>query len=888
MPAIPEVFNQPGAGFVLLVEGRKDKPIEKEWQEHPHSYEDACRHRGNVGVVAGNGFVGLDLDDPAAFEGVELPPTTEWQTRPGRFGMWFAADDVAEVLAAEKKKPDFAQFLLYKDGKKCGELKLCRSYQVIPPSYKYVDPATEKTVEPGKARPEFRVDYVLVDSSPPAAIKLSWLVGILKAAGISFTSKLDKNAADLEARGKAARQKAAAAALAEQKGDRERAYCEAALQGEITALRNTSEGERNDRLNKAAFVLGQLIGPGQLDEPEVVSSLRAAARQIGLTAEEAEKTIQSGIEAGKTEPREISSKTPDDPAAKFDEISEEELNAYSLPSGPVFECHLPKEHFIQRYMAYGDDISDAYPEYWFAAGIFSLAVVCDKKLKVELKQETIYPNLYVSINGMSSLARKSTAVNKAEEILLRADSSLLPAMIPTEFSPEAFIEHMSNYNHAPWIRDEAAGILGLMKRDYMRGFKDSLMNLYGNKPFHRKLRTSQRKGAQTEFNVDDPYLNLLWATTGASLAANTDQNDTLSGFMARFMFFFPQGKKKKRMPLEEGTAAVSMFEDVIVDQLAQIAEIKNRDCTTMHFSPEAADYFSRWQIIREAEIESQNNGNLLQIYSRMAPAIVKLSMLFELGMPDFDPYRPIRAEFVAEACRLADTYLMPTATAVYELVGANAEKNRLDKIVEHLKKHGGRAVRREILRATRLTKKEFDEAIDTMVESGEIELREEHPIGAGRPRTWILLNCVNNVYNVSNVNNVNYVTEIPANSSGDTGDTRDISDISDKIDEINSSPPVGGSAPAVASPAADPSATAQDAARNQHFAEKAAAVAANDPGFTKFKEKMSRRACVLCGRHFSYDLTRYDDKDVHGYVCTTCHMQGPPPVPESTKQEKLL
>jgi len=234
---------------------------------------------------------------------------------------------------------------------------------------------------------------------------------------------------------------------------------------------------------------------------------------------------------------------------KGEEISEEELEAYSLPEGPKFECALPKEHFIQRFMAYGSDISDAYIEYWFAGSLFALAVVADKKIKVSLKQGTIYPNLYISINGKSSLARKSTVVDKVEEMLCQVSPGLQFSRVPTEFSPEAFTEHLSDYNHAPWIRDEAAGVLSLMKRDYMRGFKDSLMQLYDSKPFYRKLRTSQRKNVRTEFRVDDPYLNLLWATTDASLGANTEQNDTLSGFMARFLFFFPQGKKSKWLPL---------------------------------------------------------------------------------------------------------------------------------------------------------------------------------------------------------------------------------------------------------------------------------------------------------------------------------------------------
>ena len=223
-------------------------------------------------------------------------------------------------------------------------------------------------------------------------------------------------------------------------------------------------------------------------------------------------------------------------------ISEEELEAYSLPEGPKFECHLQPDHFITRYMARGFDISDAYPEYWFSGGLHALAVVADKKIKMELRQGTIYTNLYIFNIGKSTLSRKSTASDKTEAMLDTVCPFLLDAKVPTEFSPEAFIEHMDEHNHAPWVRDEAAGVLSLMKRDYMRGFKDSLMQLYDCKPYHRKLRTSQRKKVKTDFRVDDPYLNLFWSTTGAGFGANTEQNDTLSGFLARFIFFSTRQK----------------------------------------------------------------------------------------------------------------------------------------------------------------------------------------------------------------------------------------------------------------------------------------------------------------------------------------------------------
>jgi hypothetical protein len=44
-----------------------------------------------------------------------------------------------------------------------------------------------------------------------------------------------------------------------------------------------------------------------------------------------------------------------------------------------------------------------------------------------------------------------------------------------------------------------------MKKDYMRGFKDTLMMLYDCKQIHRKLRTKS-SGEKSDFNVEDPYL----------------------------------------------------------------------------------------------------------------------------------------------------------------------------------------------------------------------------------------------------------------------------------------------------------------------------------------------------------------------------------------------
>jgi len=441
-------------------------------------------------------------------------------------------------------------------------------------------------------------------------------------------------------------------------------------------------------------------------------------------------------------------------------ISEEEIEAYSIPAGAKFECTLPPDHFISQFMAYGAEVSDAYDEYWFAGGLFALAVVADKKIKVALRQGALYPNLYVSINGKSSLSRKSTVVDKTESMLLQVLPGL--SVVPAEFSPEAFTEHMSGSQHTAWIRDEASGVLSLMKKDYMRGFKDALMQLYDCRAYSRKLRTSQRKSEQTEFNVSDPYLNVLFATTDAALAANTDINDTLSGFLARYLFFFPTGKKSRWMPLEEGTEEISTHEGRVRDQLSGIAKKMQdlEECTTMHLSLDAAKYYTEWQRVREEKWIASNDGACQQIYSRLAPTVVKFGMVFELGSPDFDVSKSIRVEFIQEACRLVDSYFMPAAKAIYDIVGSNAEKNVIDKITQYLKNHNGKATKRDILKATKVLSEDFDSYISTMVESGTVEIKTQKNNGKGRDSVWVLLLPDPSVTNVSSVSNVSKVSNV--------------------------------------------------------------------------------------------------------------------------------
>jgi hypothetical protein len=81
------------------------------------------------------------------------------------------------------------------------------------------------------------------------------------------------------------------------------AYAMAALRDETRMVAAARPGTRNDTLNRAAFSLGQLVAAGLLPPLAVVSTLASAAERAGLPADEARRTIRSGLAAGARCPR---------------------------------------------------------------------------------------------------------------------------------------------------------------------------------------------------------------------------------------------------------------------------------------------------------------------------------------------------------------------------------------------------------------------------------------------------------------------------------------------------------------------------------------------------------------------------------------------------------
>ena len=86
-----------------------------------------------------------------------------------------------------------------------------------------------------------------------------------------------------------------------------RGYGEAALAGEVEAVRSAAEGTRNVTLYEAALKIGSLVGAGLLDAHRAVGTIVDAGLAAGLGEAEVVATVRSGFAVGLANPRQVAS-----------------------------------------------------------------------------------------------------------------------------------------------------------------------------------------------------------------------------------------------------------------------------------------------------------------------------------------------------------------------------------------------------------------------------------------------------------------------------------------------------------------------------------------------------------------------------------------------------
>jgi hypothetical protein len=403
---------------------------------------------------------------------------------------------------------------------------------------------------------------------------------------------------------------------------------------------------------------------------------------------------------------------------------------------------LEPDNFISEFMTYWSTRTDAYLEFFHMGAVTLLSVAVDRHIVIPLSFGDVYTNTWTFGVGLSSVARKSTALGKCK---IMAEATFpMSRSLPGMFSTEGFIEKLSEAPKAYLVKDECGQVLqSINKKQYLADLRDVLAELFECTTVHRTLRTSQRKKAKTDFIVRDPYITFAWATTPDNFEQSVSVLDITSGYLVRFLYYYPRYPKV--------TKPISMSTGLMADGLSVlgcryeiiIRAIERFDSITFSISNVAFDAYNIWYISKQEElIDKPTMENT--IFSRLSTYVFKLAALYYVGSREFldtsnEKYRecnPDNADrlpgdesrrfictieipdrYFFAALRDVRDYFLPVAVDLLDGIDATKSENIQKQITKFLKTEGGRVTRGQLLKKLKIKAKDFNEHLDTLLEA---------------------------------------------------------------------------------------------------------------------------------------------------------------------------
>jgi len=370
-------------------------------------------------------------------------------------------------------------------------------------------------------------------------------------------------------------------------------------------------------------------------------------------------------------------------------ISQEEFEKEERKGELKLKINLSDENFITKYVQIFSQRTDAPIDYHYCCAISVISSLINRKIKCSLAQETIYPNCWLFLVGDPTTARKSVATRFAENLLRDVGYN---SFLPTDFTPESLIEFLADTPRCLFLFDEGAGFLTrLNKKTYNADLKYVLCRLYDNTDYRRKLRT--RRGENTDFRVESPYLNQLIGIQPQSLARHSNEEDFESGFCLRFLYSYPTYPRKLRALslltekdkenyryLVEEAKKIKEF----IDEIEEEEEIKWKEG--------AFTYFIKWSTALQEESLKTKNPDFKNAIGRLIIYAIKLAMVFAVAEKE----KTIDINIIKESCRIITSYFLPMHLRVYNLIKYDINKNLQERIINFLERNGGSATYRTV------------------------------------------------------------------------------------------------------------------------------------------------------------------------------------------------
>ena len=383
---------------------------------------------------------------------------------------------------------------------------------------------------------------------------------------------------------------------------------------------------------------------------------------------------------------------------------------------------------IEDYLSYASRLTDAPIEYHRAAAL-TLTAASVGPTPIDTTPRHMFPHTWNLPLGRAG-DRKTTSIEILDSVM-----SLDIPRLANEYSKEGLIAEVAEKPHAVGLLDECGGTLKNLKnnRHYNTGLDDIMCSLYSKTgEYKRKLRSET-------FTINKPCLTLMWATTFKKFRRNVSVDDWTSGFLGRFQIVYAE--RQETLPRRNIDAEDTRRLKELKDKAQDVYDCFHANKLSFKFDEAAFKLIGKWQTDKESvEYDNEDvNDTYAAVSSRMGDYLTKDSALFEVDRLSskvgsslstrslsnlVNSPIVISVDSVQKSMDYNDNLLSVLSNKILNKLSEteiSRDLVRLSKVVCRCAKPDGWAERQDVLPRMNLKANQFEEILQTAMQSGEIE-----------------------------------------------------------------------------------------------------------------------------------------------------------------------
>lgn len=372
---------------------------------------------------------------------------------------------------------------------------------------------------------------------------------------------------------------------------------------------------------------------------------------------------------------------------------------------------IPLRGFIREYLDYATLCTDAHPKYHVMAiaPIVANAVAAEHDLVVD--NEPIPLHDFFLIVG-SSGTRKSAAIKRAIRTFQPCyEQHKLEHRIwfPESCTPEGIMDALSVDPNRIMVLSEWTELQSQVHANYWKHTPQFFELIFDRMPVHR-LKMSQN------VKIDRPALTIIGGSTPSLIKQHTSSNDWEAGKLARYIICpaeKPQGK--------EMVNAVEHPELLPALRERFLGMVYPQPAINFMVSREAKEIKDDWQYSQEwQKFAAGLPPHLQPSANRAGDHVYRLAAIYQASI-DFPWEYQITAEAIIPAIQFVWECMLSTAETFGVL--PMHDKSPLFRLRTVLSLAGSKGITKKVLlRKLHMYKTEFNRAIETLQECGEVSI----------------------------------------------------------------------------------------------------------------------------------------------------------------------